>query len=361
MTTPAKLPAPEKPELLSDFSQFRYLAYPHSNGFADGGKSLIIGQIQDPTVSLWKYDLASGKEAQLCSFDRETETEKILWFDVAEKTNRLGFVAENSFWIMEIARPDSLRRFYQAPAGHHLAQLPSINADGTFMVASLKRPDGTYEAIRVSTETGRVEVLFKKSWWVNHLHFCPHDESWIGFCHEGPTLEIPRRVWGWHATKAPEGDCLFDHGPLGLALGHERWCFHATSNLCVAYGVSPEKPRGIYEIFPDGREPRLVSEGDRDFHVGVTRDGRWAVVDTTGPWDRPGSGWENAEDKSDIVLIDMKTGERHFVAHSRQYMRHPRHPHPTFSPDGSTIFFNESSPDTTSNRILRVANPGWNL
>ncbi len=92
---------------------------------------------------------------------------------------------------------------------------------------------------------------------------------------------------------------------------------------------------------------------------GVTRDGRWAVVDTTGPWDRPGKSWENAEDISDIVLLDMKTGERHFLARSRQYMRHPRHPHPVFSPDGSTIFFNESSPDTTSNRVLRMPNPGW--
>jgi hypothetical protein len=278
---------------------------------------------------------------------------------VAEQTDQLGFVAENSFWIMDIARPESLRRVYQAPTGHVLAQLPSITANGKFMAASLKYPDGTYAGVRVATETGEMEVLFKKSWWVNHLHFCPHDESWIGFCHEGPAVEIPRRVWAWHAELAPEGNCLFDHGPVGLAMGHERWCFHATSSLAVAYGIGKSSQAGTYELYPDGRAPRLVGQSDRDWHVGVTRDGRWAVVDTTGPWDRAGKGWENAEDISDIVLLDMKTGERHFLARSRQYMRHPRHPHPTFSPDGSTIFFNESSPDTTSNRVLRMPNPGW--
>ncbi len=118
MSTSTTFQAPQTPELLSDFPQFRYLPYPHCNGFVEGGKSIVLGRSQDPTLSLWQYDLATGKDTKLCSFARGPEPEKLLWFDVAEKTDQLALVAENSFWIMEISRPDSLRRVYQAPPGH---------------------------------------------------------------------------------------------------------------------------------------------------------------------------------------------------------------------------------------------------
>ena len=128
----------------------------------------------------------------------------------------------------------------------------------------------------------------------------------------------------------------------------------------VAYGVSPAGPRGLYEVFADDRPARLISPGERDYHCDVSRDGRWAVVDTTGPHDAPGCGWENALDICDILIVDMKTGRREFLARSRQYKFHPRHPHPVFSPDGSTIFYNEAESGGDHNRIMEVLNP-WKV
>ena len=198
------------------------------------------------------------------------------------------------------------------------------------------------------------------------MHFCPHDDGWIGFCREGATETVFDRVWGWHALHAPEGCVLFDQrseepGNL-LCVGHERWCFHDTSALVVAYGVSPGGPRGLYELYADNRPQRLVSQGDRDWHCSPSQDGRWAVVDTSGPHDAPGRGWENSAANgirvSDILIIDMASGERRCLA--RHVAWGGEHPHPIFCPDGAEIFYNERDLATDKNHIMRVSNP-WCL
>jgi hypothetical protein len=130
---------------------------------------------------------------------------------------------------------------------------------------------------------------------------------------------IPDRVNGYHPTLAPSGRCLFDQqsdepGQL-LAVGHERWCFDDASCIAVAYGESPAGPRGIYQIAVDPAEPaRLIGQSDRDWHCNVNRDGKHMVVDTSGPSDEPGCGWENARNISDIVYLNPATGQRTFLA-----------------------------------------------
>ncbi len=149
----------------------------------------------------------------------------------------------------------------------------------------------------------------------------------------------------------------FAHDPQRvLYAGHERWSFHDRSVLIVAYGEGPARPRGIYEAFTDGRPQRLVSEGDRDMHLDVSRDGRWVVVDTSGAFDAPGKGWEDSRAISDILVIDRLTGERRYVARTR-IMNHPSHPHPVFSPDGRHIYYNEANEKGDLNRVWRAENP----
>jgi Tol biopolymer transport system component len=139
-------------------------------------------------------------------------------------------------------------------------------------------------------------------------------------------------------------------------VGHERWKFHEPGAVVVGYGASRGEPRGIYEVSTSSRS-RLVSEGDRDLHVNISRDGRWIVVDTSGPHDQPGKGWEDVNGVSDILLIDAASGARRWLARTRLGARHPYHPHPCFSPDGRHIYFNEASGEGCGGRVMRIANP----
>lgn len=347
----------------------RYLAYPHSNGFFAGGRFLVFGQCGDREFGFWRRDVTTGAETRLFELPRGEGDLDMRWFDVAGATGRMVVIDGNNVWCCELdaspgeARPELAYREPSA-SGAALVDLPSLSADGSRLLCN-RVVGGRHQVIEIAMEgagAGRARVLLEFPWHANHVQFSPHDERWIGFCHEGPTEKVGRRVWGWHASLAPESRCLFDNGAAGLCVGHERWAFHAASVFVVAYGVSPGRPRGVYEIFPENTgagSARLVSEGDRDWHVDVSRDGRWAVVDTTGPHDAPGRGWENAGDVSDVVLIDTATGRREFLARSRFHARHPRHLHPVFSPDGAVIFYNESGVNGDGHCIRAVANPWW--
>lgn len=347
---------------ISSFKQCRYLAYPHTNGFADGGGSIILGQRDAEILSLWRCDLATSAETKLCEWSIDFCGEDTLWFDVALRENVLITVADNAVWKIDLNEqsPQPQLIYRESNPEGALHALPSISADGTRIVLC-RLLAGLYQIIEIgSSANGSCGVLFESTWFANHGHFSPHDERWIGFAHEGPTEQVGDRVWGWHESRAPQGEALFDNGSLALCVGHERWSFHATSLVAVAYGVSPSGPRGIYEVFPESGKSRLVSEGDRDWHVNISQDGRWVVVDTTGPHDAAGRGWENAEKTSDILLIDAESGRRQFIARSRFSNQFHLHPHPTFSPNGEMVFFNEASPDGLQHRVMAVANPWAN-
>jgi len=350
------------PTLLTDFDDNFYLTYPHNNGFADGGRALILGKNTQTECSLWKCGL-DGLRTELCRFALRSDRDKTLWSDTAFTANQVVTIAGNKAWIIDLDQGGKIVELYAAPADKSLHPLPSIRADGRQIVIGLKGHDN-YQCLRIDLDSGEKRILFEKPWMLTHFHFCPFDPEWIAFCHEGNCAKVMDRVWAWHPEEAPEGRCYFDqmaHDPQRvLYVGHERWSFHDRSVLIVAYGEGPARPRGIYEAFTDGRSQRLVSEGDRDMHLDVSRDGRWVAIDTSGAFDAPGKGWEDARAISDILVADRVTGERRYVARSR-IMNHPSHPHPVFSPDGRYLYYNEASEDGTANRIWRAGNPFMGL
>ena len=344
--------------LISDFPDNLSLTYPHNNSFADAGESMVLGWRSDREVGLVKCD-ADGKRRELCRFEREPQLEKLLWSDTALDANITVTIANNQIWTFDHRKDSKPCLVFKAPATHRLHSLPAIRADGQKIICSI-HGDGHHSALLLDLTTGERRVLFKKTWFANHFHFCPHDPEWIGFSHEGNCAEIMDRVWGWHPKEAPEGKCFFEQWASFpdrvLYVGHERWSFHDRSVLIVAYGDGPGRPRGIYEAFVDGRPQRLIGEADRDFHLDVSRDGRWIAIDTTGAHDAPGKGWDNAWPITDILVMDRATGERRFVARSR-LDKHPSHAHPIFSVDGGHVYFNEASEDGLRNRVWRADNP----
>jgi len=337
------------PEPVTDFAQDCYLAYPTANGFR--AASLIVGQRQPGALSLVEIPLSSGSPRTLATLPHTAS--EVPYFDVAGP--RIAVVLSGALWIVESGGPPRAVFTTGQPTPG-----PALSRDGSRALLTVSAGDGQFQLLELDLASAETRLLCHANWWMNHAHYCPHDESWVGFCHEGPCEQVPDRVWGWHAEAAPAGRCLFDQStPAGLlAVGHERWCFHDRSAYAVAYGVSEGEPRGIYEIFAEGRAPRLVSQGDRDWHVDISRCGRWAVADTTGPADALGRRTNLAEAGgiSDIILIDPVTGRREFLARTTNAV-HPSHPHPVFSPDGAWIYFNECDPSGHRNRILRIRNP----
>jgi hypothetical protein len=346
---------------LTEFHENLSLTYPHAGGFADGGRSIVLGGRMPETAALWKVDVTDfSRRTRLLEASRAEQPEGQLWSDIALAANRLVTVADNAVYVMDLGRDDQPRRIYRASGEQRLHPLPGIRPDGGKVVV-VQQEAGRWSGLELDVTGGAPRVLFTKPWRVTHLHYCGFDPTWIGFSHEGKCWEVRDRVWAWHEALAPEGACVFEQFPddpqRALYAGHERWTHHDASALVICYGEGPGSPRGIYEAFADGRPQRLVGEGPRDWHLDVSRDGRWVAIDTTGPHDAPGRGWENAEKVSDILVMDRATGERRFIGRSRLSV-HPSHPHPVFSLDGRHLYYNEAhATEPGLNRVWRAENP----
>ncbi|MDR3708617.1 MAG: oligogalacturonate lyase family protein [Capsulimonadaceae bacterium] len=346
---------------LSRFDENRYLTYPHANGFIDDGRFVILGERRQDGHYLLRCDVATGETTPIAPMrtglcdERRPSRE----FDVSPDGHVLAYVGDNTLWVMDPTGSSSAEAVYRGADGDELHELPNLRNDARRALVML-RHGARHGFIEVDLASGKETWRHEVDFWLGHAQYSPFDPAWVGFCHEGPCDETPDRVWA-----APTGDsagarCIFDQHwddpERRISAGHERWAFHDRSAFVVAYGQSMGRPRGIYEVFPDGRPQRLVTESDRDWHVNVSLDGRWLAIDTTGPHDASGRGWENAAQISDVVVADVSTGERRFVSRSR-LRSHPSHPHPVFTPDARWVLFNEADESLENNRVLRAANP----
>jgi len=336
------------------YEQNRFLTYPHANSFADGGESLVVGEYDGTGYALVKTDIATGRDVAQYPFPIKRTGHSLPAYDIARETNRLFFIDDKALWIIDLDAATPPQLVYRGDLS--LIDIVSASADGTRVVGGAKAAEG-YVGFEINIATGKATTTFEYPWWVNHVQYCPFDESIIGFCHEGPTEQIPQRVWAYtNGNSRCVFDQRWDDESTRLFVGHERWAFHDASVLAVAYGVSIGGPRGIYEAFTDNRPSRLVSEGNRDFHLDISRDGRWVAVDTTGPHDLPGKGWENAGPHSDVLIIDRTIGTRQCLARSTQNTI-SSHAHPVFSPDGRWIYYHQTDDNVQHWRVMKVANP----
>lgn len=337
-----------------------FLTYPHSNGYAYGGEGLVYMQLCEGRNCLFLRSLASGATRLLVDLG---EGKRGGAWDVAHRAgNRLAIVMDRRAWILDLDGPGELVCIFETPGSAKLDGLCSLSGDGRRLLCRLSE-GGLNIAIEIDVETGSVRRLFSKDWHANHMHYCPHDEDWVAFSHEGWTEDIPDRCWVWHADLAPEGRLAFNQDSevagVKLCVGHERWCFHDASGYAVAYAHSPAGKRGLYEIFADGRPARLVWESNVLWHCTMDRSGRFVAADTTGPIrDEPHSEAEyrkylelfmtkdDANEPMDIevVLRDLKLGETLFLAEARWH-KHPYHPHPAVSPDARWVAWNDFNPD----------------
>jgi hypothetical protein len=353
---------------LGGYELNRYHTYPHSNGFTVDGREMVVMQMMPDHTSLWMLPIEKlhsqpqsiSPGRRVVSFDlpqpAADKAPLTIWPDIALQRNIMTMSVLDSIWMLNLDEPAPRPQLlYVAPKGWKLTDLTSLKPDASTMCFGVHdAQDSKYQCLEIELASGKVTPLLEANWFINHFHYCPHDPAWMGFCHEGATDTIPDRMHAYHPALAPQGRCIFDQKSddpnQHLFIGHERWCYHETSAITIAYGVCPAGPRGLYKVYPDPDQAAvLISQADRDWHCNITRDGKHCVVDTTGPSDQPGQGWDNAQGLSDVVYVDPKTGNRRLLAQTRHRFQ-PWHPHPAFSPDGQWVFFNDFNGNDTNPR-----------
>lgn len=333
-----------------------YFTYTHCNAFMPDGHTHVVARGENKGVSFFGFEPNRGEVTELGAIPgadlyysisddgrtmAESDGSRLLAWDVGSKQpprvlihDEPDRVGQWHLHISEIARDGRSLLTMRAHKGGPYRTLP----DGRAV---------QFQILKYDLTTDKTEVCLEADWFTNHVHYSPCDPKWISIAHEGDSDKIHDRLWAWNAVEAPDGRRLFDQG-LGdhtLYVGHERAVFDKPAVIFVAFGASPGRPTGLYEVDFQGRS-RLVSEGPRDWHCNISRDGTWAVVDTTGPHDAAGRGWANSGSTSDVVAINTRTGARCFL-HRSSFTQHPYHPHPHISPDGRWVILNDAKSRST--------------
>ena len=160
---------------------------------------------------------------------------------------------------------------------------------------------------------------------------CPTDKNLYFFSHEGDTRYISDRLWLWstHLGKAQNiaaQRCDKDGKPLDC-YGHEVWSPDGNGLYFVKYRESSDKGGICYYDVKENTTELLYSGYDY-WHVGASSDGRYLTADTRG---------ENG--KSKIILIDVTTGRETEIESVKSSFKHPCHPHPIISSDGTVMTY----------------------
>ncbi|CAM3329260.1 WD40 repeat protein [Occultella aeris] len=378
-------PTNEEPQMssaryLSQFEEYRYFTYPHLNGFVtDAGgvtTGVVVGQIDlaPAEMSLHFIDIATGTDRELCRFERPADDANPYgWYDVATDGSRIVTMSGNQVIAVDIdADGVRTRPVFTPPPNRELSVIVTLHPDFDRCLAShypLGKKTGPTVLVEIDLTTGEATQLLDSATELAHFQYCEADPDWIGFANQsrfkhnyGPY----NRLWVMHPVHAPRGMKIWDQiaGAGIVPTGHEAWAFHDVSCVTVAADTTQpsntpcEGTPGLWQIWPDGREPRLISEAADYNHAAISRQGDLAVVDagpTRPPWLFPTSPEDPIDPEASagrIELISM-TGEFAPITLAEMHFGdvHPRHGHPGFSPDGAFVAFTDTDPFTQRSRV----------
>ena len=227
---------------------------------------------------------------------------------------------------------------------------------------------GIHSHVRVfRTDTGESVLTWEEPGWVTHVQFRPTDPTQILYNHEwARPFSATRRMWLWNGYQSQRlrpADDLVD--PRGGAV-HEVWCadgrsliYHGTYFVPSTGPTYTQKVRGIDNgmpyvgrCYPDGdfRLEIPLRTGCADYgHFMPDHDARRVVTD--GYFDQPTANAlsrpmaRSARGKGRWITIFHLDWERltaepePLCLHGSTWASQDEHPHPIFSPDGSSVWF----------------------
>ncbi len=183
---------------------------------------------------------------------------------------------------------------------------------------------------------------------INHCQINPSDPDQIAYAHEygGSRSDgSPHKARLWYTRVDGTDEGPLTRTPVGSSHSHEVWgplgrwlYFVETGNVARIDTVT----RRI-EHLTKAMNPRAS-------HLTVSRDETKVVVDTI-------SGFGETPDGNPvgaIILVEVATGNTELLAAQPAGRGHPRHPHPSLSPDGKKVGFTVACGKTSRVAYLEV-------
>jgi len=297
----------------------------HPNWTADGRHIVFISD-RSGTNQYYAVSVMTGTIVQL------TDDEQANNACLSRTRNRMYYISDNKIWDVDI---DSILHSNEQKRKnkfrHKVAELPdnirlsgsvSVDSNGKDIYLGVQYDEDSWGLLTLNTHTGKFAKITDTDFRVGHCQAHPSISGLLMYCWEtGGDSE--QRMWIVNADGRGNGP--FYKETYDEWVTHEVW-WGPKKALFTIWPKNKEmlkKPYGIACVTLQDRTLHILNQR-KYWHVGGSPDGKWAVGDTF---------------NGEIYLINGDTGEAKLVTQGHRPRGATVHPHPSFSPDGSSVLF----------------------
>jgi len=206
--------------------------------------------------------------------------------------------------------------------------------------------------MRVRTDGSGAEALWGEREWISHVSVSPTDPDIVVFCHEGP-WHLVQRLSVVRASTHEVWPLLVQRPYLDRS-GHEY--FTASGRLVTQWSTreTPSSPQWTYYnalVDPSGENLEMYRyDGAQPTHMQTSPDESLFVGD--------GCNLPDVSDGRGMMALIRHEGDRAILQplcrHDTSWLTQHSHPHPVFSPDGSSVLFNSDREGRSNVYLVRI-------
>jgi oligogalacturonide lyase len=297
----------------------------HPNWTADG-RNIVFMSDRSGTNQYFAVSVKTGIIVQL------TDDKQPGHAFLSRTRNRMYYIADRRIWDVDIdsilhsdeRRPVNTfrRKVADLPGGVTLSGSASVDSNGKEIYLGVRYDEDSWGLLALDADTGKFRKIIDSDFRVGHCQAHPSISGLIMYCWETGG-DSQQRMWIVGADGSGNGP--FYKETYDEWVTHEVWWGPKKALFTIWPGNEEmsKKPHGIAYVTFEDRTLRILSQ-EKYWHVGASPDGKRAVGDTF---------------DGQIYLISGDTGEAGLLTQGHRPRGATVHPHPSFSPDGSSVLF----------------------
>ena len=251
---------------------------------------------------------------------------------LSKKRNRMYYVSDNKIWNLDVdsilkcnekkQKNEFRRKVAGLPENTRLSGTISIDSSEKAIYMSVQYTADSWGLLALDTDTEEYSKIIDTEFRVGHCQAHPSTSGLIMYCWETGG-DSQQRMWIVNADGRRNSP--FYKETYNEWVTHEVW-WGPNRALFTIWPKNEEmlkKPYGIAYVSIEDKSLHILNQR-KYWHVGGSPDGKWAVGDTF---------------DGELYLINGETGKARLITQGHRPGGATVHPHPSFSPDGSSVLF----------------------